>query len=267
MFKISKQILIMSYEEGETFNRYKNSEYINHKTIRLLKLFNKNNETIFNFIHSDLHKGNWKVRIDQKSVVRLIIYDFGFCWKLPDFICNDLKYINQTFTNILLTGDSEENINDFIKVVNIFSEDQFEVSLLKEEVRILISNGLKLTDPIFLLTLILKIMRKTGKVIHSFVLQILILHTQMDKMYNEIFDGNFIKDNKTYNLEYSYFRYFGDLINFSETYNIFTEYNKYIKQELESEKELKGIKMKKLFVYDRDFDTNEILKKACVQED
>ena len=70
-----------------------------YKCITLLKLFIKNNELIHNFIHGDIHKGNWKVRI-VSGKPHIVIYDFGFCWRIPDKIIKHLFKIDMLFLEI-----------------------------------------------------------------------------------------------------------------------------------------------------------------------
>ena len=88
----------------------------------------------------------------------------------------------------------------------------------------------------------------------------------MDKLYDLIINGKFI-DNKKYNERYIYFKYFGDLINFCETNDIFLDYLDYLKKELKKEKERRNIKIDQLFVYNEKLDNNEKLRKLCIQND
>ena len=55
----------MSYEEGVTFDNIEASEYMKYKMIVLNKIFVKNNQHTHRLMHGDLHKGNWKIRIDD----------------------------------------------------------------------------------------------------------------------------------------------------------------------------------------------------------
>lgn len=85
LISCSPNIIIMSYEDGETLDSSKQSDYIKYKHICLLYLFVRNTVEINNFMHGDIHKGNWKIRDDK-----IVLYDFGFCWS----ILNKDKYIN-----------------------------------------------------------------------------------------------------------------------------------------------------------------------------
>ena len=39
-------------------------------------IFNYNNE-LYNNVHCDLHKGNWKINSTKKEIFKIVIYDFG----------------------------------------------------------------------------------------------------------------------------------------------------------------------------------------------
>ena len=236
-----------------------------------IKLFNKNNEAIFNFVHSDLHKGNWKVRINDKDKqdIQLIIYDFGFCWELPKYIYNNLKLINRIFVDMVVTTDIEHNISKLVEAVDIFCENRFQPTLIRGEIDKLYNEGkLKLTDPIFFIRLILNITRKSNESMDSFILQCIILHNQMDRIYHQFFESNLSNEyGDEYNAKYIYFKSLGDLINISETYKIFPEYREYIKNELEEESEIRSLKRDTLFIYDKKLDNIPLLKKLSLQID
>ena len=74
----SKNILIMSYEEGEHIDSIHLSEYNKNKLLLLLTAFIKNNLYIHRISHCDLHMGNWKIKAN-KEYNSIVIYDFGLC--------------------------------------------------------------------------------------------------------------------------------------------------------------------------------------------
>tara|TARA_Y100000817_G_scaffold156562_2_gene122427 strand:+ start:568 stop:1989 length:1422 start_codon:yes stop_codon:yes gene_type:complete len=270
LYKVSKEIIIMSFEEGEVYNKSSISEYTSYKIISLLKLFNKNNETIHNFIHSDLHKKNWKVR-RNKNDIKLVIYDFGFCWELPTIIRDNLKLMNGIFLDMIIKNKSqskEEAIKNLVEIGGIFSEGKFPKELIQEEVKIHYEkNKMRRDEPIFFIKLLLSITRRGGDTVNSFILQCIILHTQMDQLYTSIFDSNFIEDDKDYNEKYAYFKYFGDLINFAETNHIFEEYLSYLKNEIKENQKRRNIKREQLFIYNKELDKHKLLKDLCIQDD
>lgn len=104
LIKCSSNILIMSYEEGESIDDSSQSEYEKYKCICLLYLFINNCLEINNFIHGDIHKGNWKM-MDNK----LLVYDFGFCWS----ILHSDKYLNDNLYT-MTENVTKDNLSELI---------------------------------------------------------------------------------------------------------------------------------------------------------
>ena len=90
VYKVSEKIMVMKYEGGMNIDDKSISSYNIYKLLINLKIFIQSNELIFNFMHGDLHKGNIKVRIDN-GLPKLVIYDFGFCWKSPKYLTQDIN--------------------------------------------------------------------------------------------------------------------------------------------------------------------------------
>lgn len=91
--KSSKNILIMKYIEGENFESFKDSQYMQNKFILLVNLFVRNNIINLEKVHGDLHSNNWKIVIEDNKE-KIVIYDFGFCVDVPKnskHIINDLS--------------------------------------------------------------------------------------------------------------------------------------------------------------------------------
>ena len=121
----NKNILIMSYEEGETIENINKSEYIKYKIILLLNLFIYDNILYKNIFHCDLHEGNWKIR-KYNNFFKLIIYDFGYCQTfnynkylkefLYSWMIKDIdNVIHLTFNNFIILNDYND-INKLIKI-------------------------------------------------------------------------------------------------------------------------------------------------------
>jgi len=270
LHRVSENIIIMSYEEGETYEQSELSDYLSYKTITLIKLFNKNNEAIYNFMHGDLHKGNWKVRIN-KSEVKLVIYDFGFCWTLPEMISDNLVFMNHIFMDIIINETSGElnsvNIDELAKVCDIFCEKKIPPDIFKEEITKLINDEkLSCTDSIFFIRVILNCCRVANETINSYILSCIIGHNQMNHLYKLAVNDNFRDNDKDYNERYVYFKYFGDLINFCETNHIFLDYIDYLKNELAIEKIKRNIKFDNLFLINEELENNQKIKALCIQD-
>ena len=91
LIKVSESILIMSYEPGTSLSEIKINDYHKNKIVNLYHLFVRNNHTILNYNHGDLHPGNWRIREDRETNKhRLIIYDFGYCWEIQETLFTEM---------------------------------------------------------------------------------------------------------------------------------------------------------------------------------
>lgn len=113
LFQFSSDIMIMSYEEGVTFDDLDCDKYNKYKIALLLASFVRNNQQIINLIHGDLHKGNWKVRSENNDY-KLVVYDFGFSWSIPNSKKKGNSIVNEVFE------DSDEVNLDIDKMVELF---------------------------------------------------------------------------------------------------------------------------------------------------
>ena len=245
LHKISERMIIMSYEEGIKYEDSSIDEYTMNKIFILMKLFIKNNEHILNFIHGDLHKGNWKVSIHDNDI-KLIIYDFGFCWYLPEFLIDHLHGIDNTFFKA-----SDDTIDEFAYYSHIIVNKICSKEEIKKEIEY-IRNTLKLSynNPYFLITLIINTMRRNKKLIDSYVMQSIIVHNQLYRSLKkyDISESNVEEhDYKEIVSEY-YKRRILDIINYCDTYDIFQQYVLILKKEYEENKHL--VKESKLINYD-----------------
>jgi len=126
----SKNIIIMSYEDGIYFENLNISEYQKTKICTILELFSKDSLIINKFIHSDLHSGNWKVKYNSDlNIYQLIIYDFG--------LCLDIEKINiLEFIESIIVFDYELLVDCIFKGIYnkeiIHDEFQFKNNLLNE---------------------------------------------------------------------------------------------------------------------------------------
>jgi len=234
--RMTNDILIMSYEDGIKFEDTGISEYDRNKVFILVKLFIKNNEHILNFLHGDLHKGNWRIRIDDKDI-KLVIYDFGFCWYIPDFLIDHLQSIDGSFHRT-----SDESLDNFAHHAHILvNKVCSREDILMEVKKIRTNTDLEYDDPLLLFKLILNTMRNTCNLIDSYVIQSLIIHNQLSKdiiKYEYTFEDK-SKSNKNRNKcqvrEY-YQKRLLDVYNYCETYDIFKEFLPLLKDEYEINK-------------------------------
>ena len=261
LITVSKQILIMKYEEGKTYRESDYSYYLLKKIILLQKLFTKNNEIIHRFTHGDLHRGNWKIR-QNNSDIKLIIYDFGFCWKVPPFLYKNSDILNDSLYNLSIkTTINDSNIDELAKVANIFCEEKYDRDEIRSEIiKLLDTERMSIVSPKFFIKLCLNISRKYSTFIHPTIINCLIIHSQVNDLYKIIIDNNF-QENEDYNKHYFTYNYIGSLINICDTYNIFTELRETLVQDFTILQ--KQNRMNHIFIDNR-FSENKKLKLACI---
>ena len=146
----TKNILIMSYIDGDSINNIDVSFNNKHKIITLLSCFLKDNYFNQYYFHSDLHDSNWKI-IPYKNFYKIIIYDYGYISKNTkeyQLLFKDIIYKNDRFDmSGLITVlydycynvkiDKETFINNFNKylidekiIVEPFSNESMQSTLI-----------------------------------------------------------------------------------------------------------------------------------------
>jgi len=135
LIRCSPNIIIMSYEEGVSLDDSIISEYEKMKIIVLLYLVVRYNFEHKHFNHADLHKGNWKITKDKK----LVIYDFGYCFKTKNK--DIIKYLASAFIDTDNTNGSEnlellilELMNDSSKVTQDYVHEYVDKNINKDRV-------------------------------------------------------------------------------------------------------------------------------------
>ena len=262
--KISEKIFVMDYEEGERLEDSGLSDYEIYKILLILKLFIKSNEQSFKYLHGDLHKGNWKVRVEE-GISKLVIYDFGFCWKVPKFLYTEMNYVDKAFMNVQENDD--DTIVDFSKACWIFTGKKVPEKYLYEKIkRIHEDEKLSYDDPSILLKLIIYVSRENNIIFDSFVVQTVILHNQVLKNFEKYYVSRNVTENKIKSLGYEYYnRRIYDMINLCETYSVFSVFCKALKDELIEEK----IELKELFgtvEKDNDLGDLDFLKNLAIKD-
>ena len=246
-YKFSRNLLIMSYEEGTTFDKIEVSEYLKYKIIILNKIFVKNNQYTHRLMHGDLHKGNWKIRIGDDNDVKLVIYDYGFCWRMPDYLSHgESMFIDRSMITPI------ENIDNYAKSLHILCNKMSSKDSILNSINHVCENMINegcgeedmYDEPLFLLDLILEDSRKNDYLIDSFIFQMVIIHNQLcnnlikyginaKKVKNDYFKNQILT-----------------IINICETYHICNEYAGFLKDEYD------GLNIKK----ENLFENTEYLK-------
>jgi len=228
--------MIMSYEEGVSYDNLKCDNYHKYKIAVLLTSFIRNNQQICNFIHGDLHKGNWKVKLCEDNKHKIILYDFGFCWE----ITGEKKSCTNDSVNIFEDCDDTDEAIDYERMTNVLlyllkydeknKDKYYDVvyRYLKENTRLIKPWAL---NPSRIFKLTVQLCKETGLKIDPMLIQCVIIVIQVQKVFQEfrfIADDNqvTITSQEVYRVKYM------DWLSFYKTYHIFPEFSKYIEDRL-----------------------------------
>lgn len=237
LIRCSRNIMIMSYEEGETYEDLVCDDYQKYKIALLLTSFIRNNQQICNFHHGDLHKGNWKVRLYDDNKYKLIVYDFGFCWKVKEK--HKQEYIDESVNIFEESDDNNDNFDyDMMKNVLCYLLKYKDTDKDKygDIVYHYLENNTSLIKPWALnpsriFKIAVKLCRETGLKIDPLLIQAVIIVIQCQKIFQEF---RFISDEKQKDissLEVYRVKYM-DWLSFYKTNDIFPEFSKLIQNKL-----------------------------------
>jgi len=223
----------MSYEEGIPFDETTLNNYQKFKIANLLNTFIRNNWSILNFNHGDLHKGNWKVKEEQHP--KIIVYDLGFCFQLEQKKCHLIELITDTFEQ---SDKNAQNVNitPICEIIyNVVIYQQNDILEFKERIHRYVSSKIvefrvwEMT-PVRLIKLIMNYAIQEHILINHVLIQFLIISIQCQSILDEFA----LKSSTKQEIKsYTVFRErYLDVITFCKTYDIFKEYSKYLEDKL-----------------------------------
>ena len=238
LINFSRNIMIMSYEEGVAYEDLVCDDYQKYKIAVLLVSFIRNNQQICNFAQGDIHKGNWKVRICDDNNHKLVLYDFGFCWKVPQ--CK--THMLDESINIFEDCDDDENTINYDKMTDLLhylmKYDESDKNKYREIIYQYLRNNTNLIrpwalNPSRIFKIAVQLCRETDLKIDPLLIQAIIIVIQCQKIFQEF---RFISDDKQKNISSVevYREKYMDWLSFYKTYGIFNEYSYLIKERLNS---------------------------------
>ena len=246
IIRIHNSILIMTYEEGIGIDNSKLNDYQKNKIVNLYHLFVRNNQMIKNYNHGDLHTGNWKISIDNvNNNHKIIFYDFGFCWKIPEKLFDDVGTIFfDTFEECdnINALESIDNLSQLMYLSILYPNNNKEkfINRLKEFIKTKFKNNEKLSVYVCL-KIIVEYCIINNLYINPILLQCFIIFIQGQKMFEKYglmtSKKNIINDYEVYREKYL------DILTFCKTYDIFEDHSKYIEDKLNS----KQMKIENIF--------------------
>lgn len=211
----SKNILVMSYEDGQRYDTYKTSDREKYLISNLLLLTIRQSFLINNFAHADLHKGNWKIR-KHNNEIKLVIYDFGLCFK----------------------GFSLETNRKFVRAWETKNTNEIAIQTMKQlkcaDKKILVEfteyfNNKSLTLTIeSVLTTTLHYIKKRNLIVNGVYLNLMISLGLLEKIFIET--GRYPDTNELKTNIDMFSKQYVDNIAFCEAKNIFPELCVYLKQ-------------------------------------
>ena len=237
LIRCSHNIMIMSYEEGVSYEDLQCDNYQKYKIATLLTSFIRNNQQICNFHHGDLHKGNWKVRVCEDNKYKLIVYDFGFCWKVKEK--HKQENIDES-VNIFEDSDNNDDNLDYSMMKNVLcyllKYDREYKEKYEDIIYYYLKNNTSLIQPWALnpsriFKIAVKLCSETGLKIDPLLIQGVIIVIQCQKIFQEF---RFISDDKQECISSRevYREKYMDWLSFYKTYDIFPEFSKLIQNRL-----------------------------------
>jgi len=237
LIQMSASIIVMSYEPGLPFSELSINEYQKDKIVNLYHLFIRNNQNITNYNHGDLHPGNWKVRLDTNSSThKLVIHDFGYCWRIPVYKYNEIGTIFfDTFEES--NNDINDSIDNLSKLMylSILYDKPDKVTGYKDRINdhvkhyININNITELTV-IDSLKATIDLCVNENLLLDPIIIQCYIIFIQGQKLFEQYGLMTSDKDSLT---PYQVYRdRYLNILTFCKTYNIFPKYSKHIETKL-----------------------------------
>lgn len=244
IISVSKDILIMSYEEGESFETIEIPFIDKTKVAYLLKYFIKNNDQYLQYMHGDIHKGNWKVKYNADDKISVVIYDFGYCWNIPETYKNyadqiktdqqkDIEYYFTHLKNSNLWKINKEFVDNLIILVRSLLVDKdgicnIPIEDMESLIDVFIDSSKELTEVSFFIKKCLETCSRYQILMDIFVLQYLILLNQVEKTYSSyienssetykhLFSSMEEIDNSMLNRDYDFLSYM-KIFDFQNTY-------------------------------------------------
>tara|TARA_B100001093_G_scaffold286404_1_gene273566 strand:+ start:887 stop:2344 length:1458 start_codon:yes stop_codon:yes gene_type:complete len=243
LFQISSKMLIMSYEPGVSFDKSEINDYEKDKIVNLFHLFIRTNQMIKNYNHGDLHPGNWKIKEDSNNINKLIIYDFGYCWKISRTKYKELGNIFIDTFEEASKDNPQDSIDNLCKCMYfiVLYEGEDKETDYQTRIRKFLIDNLNNIEPwkvsvsrLLKITIQFCIMESTT--LDPILIQSFIIALQVQKLFErydlQSSNNNIISDYKVFRERYL------TILAYCKTHNIFPEYSELIENKL-NQKQLK----------------------------
>ena len=227
IYEYNDTFITMSYHHGETYNN--SSEHVKLIASILINFFFMTTMVVHDFIHADLHYGNWKI-INENSVVKLIIYDCGLMCSTNDIDFN-IQILNcvsnrKNFTNIFnIVKEKFPNNKVFVKNIKEIEETILQYKTGSDCFRYFVNKSieLKLFDNKQIVNLFSSfgVIGKAPKVGADIVARYLQSDTKSNTILYHTYIGLLTKMDKFHDLKQFFIK---DLESFPENKDIYTDW-------------------------------------------
>jgi serine/threonine protein kinase len=220
LIKCSSNCMIMTYEEGDIMDDVDISGYQKTKIISLLYGFITSNQLVYDIMHTDIHKANWKIRKINDNIYSIVIYDFGYCHTIHKL---DRPIIHMMTDMFEISDENIDISNVYIKMIQYFVNNYSDS--YKQTIYPHIPTTI-LLEPEQLFTMLIHVCKGTDTVVDAKAIQLLVVFIQCYKYLKQasINNGNNLK-NDGYRM---YRERYIDLCNLYTTYDCFHEFRDYM---------------------------------------
>ena len=231
----SNDIIIMEYIRGKSFFDLDISEYERNKIAMLFFITIRHMIICSNFIHGDLHKGNWKI-VENDNKYKIVLYDLGYCFNLPE------GHNIEMFEAI-----EENNVEKMTKLINIITTDVYNRTIeetkkiAEEELSVNICRPCTIKQ---LLSGVVDVCRNYKYIIKGYFVSVLIIVDQttfLKHKYKICTDTKIhTRDIKTEQEVYKHIAVkneYPDIISFCQTYKIFPDMQEYYQKKIDKDRD------------------------------
>ena len=177
VYYYSNDIIISEFVDGVEMDSL--SPYKKQKVGLNFYCFILNSIITTDFLHGDLHKKNWKVKIDDKKY-KLILYDFGICFSTYH-INNNIK-IWEAFEEYKIEGIIE-SFKYMIKNSNKLTDKEIDELQIRDKIEDIHEEAFSAVKIIYI---VIDLLRKKNLVLNKIFFNVLVAMILLQKLFIDV---------------------------------------------------------------------------------
>lgn len=217
----SKNVLVMTFEDGTYFEKLNISEYKKYKIAITFALASRQMMLVDNFLHCDPHMGNWKVRKIDKEY-QIIYYDVGLS------ITTKNKTVMKDIVESKEQDDPQKMTDVLINSIYYLPKDVDKTDMRNEIYEMTKTITSKKLNFFTTITDLLGIFSKRGVIFNNEILNILVTGTLAENIFSKY--GLINKNDEGLSKDDFYKTELMNYISFCETHDIFPEVANYYRE-------------------------------------